>query len=88
MQKINVTPRLFDSEVLNSSEKRLRILLEANHTKFRSLTVFEQKLGEAEHKQRKAQGKAGKKCYQRPKLSWPRFLAANISKTFLNLQSL
>ena len=61
MQKINVTPRLFDSEVLNSSEKRLRILLEANHTKFRSLTVFEQKLGEAEHKQRKAQGKAGKK---------------------------
>ncbi|MDP0902145.1 hypothetical protein, partial [Klebsiella pneumoniae] len=60
MQKINVTPRLFDSEVINSSEKRFRILLEANHSNFRSLTVFVHKLGVAEHKLRKAQGNSGK----------------------------
>lgn len=61
MQKAYVTPRLFDSEVMNGSEKRLRTLLEANYSKFRFLTLFEQKLSEAEHEQRKAQGKAGKK---------------------------
>lgn len=61
MQETNVTPRLFDSEVLNSSEKRLRMLLGENYPTFHYLTVFEQKLREAEHQQRKAQGKAGKK---------------------------
>jgi len=47
MQKAYVTPRLFDSEVMNGSEKRLRTLLEANYSKFRFLTLFEQKLSEA-----------------------------------------
>lgn len=61
MQETNVTPRLFDSEVLNRSEKRLRALLEDNYPKFHYLTTFEQKLREAEHQQRKAQGQAGKK---------------------------
>lgn len=62
MQKTNVTARLFDSEVLNNSEKRLRTLLKSNYPKFNFLTLFEQKLGEAEHNQRKAQGKYRKKA--------------------------
>lgn len=61
MQETNVTPRLFDSEVQNSSEKRLRILLDANYPRFSALSDFVRKLSEAEHAQRKAQGKAGKK---------------------------
>lgn len=61
MQETNVTPRLFDSEVHNSSEKRLRVLLNANYLRFSALSDFVQKFSEAEHAQRKAQGKAGKK---------------------------
>lgn len=61
MQETNVTPRLFDSVVQNSSEKRLRTLLEANYPRFAAISEFEQKLSEAEHAQRKAEGRAGKK---------------------------
>lgn len=61
MNQANVTPRLFDSEVLNSSEKRLRTLLDANYSKFHFFTQFAQKLSEAEHEQRKTEGRAGKK---------------------------
>jgi len=61
MQDAHVTPRLFDSEVINASEKRLRTLLKANYSKFRFITSFEQKLSEAEHEQQKAQGKSGKR---------------------------
>ncbi len=62
MQKTNVTARLFDSEVLNNSEKRLRTLLKLNYPKFNFLTLFAQKLGEVEHNQRKAQGEYRKKA--------------------------
>lgn len=61
MQETNVTPRFFDSEVQNSSEKRLRVLLDANYPRFSALSDFMQRLSEAEHAQRKAQGTVGKK---------------------------
>lgn len=62
MLETNITPQLFDSEVLINSEKRLRVLLEADFPKFHFLTEFERKLREKGHDQRKTTGRAGKKA--------------------------
>lgn len=61
MQETNVPPRLFDAVVQNSSEKRLRALLKAGYARFSIVSEFEQRLGKAEHDQRKAEDKTSKK---------------------------
>lgn len=60
MQKTNVTPRLYTSDLINRAEKRLRTLLHESYQQFRFLTEFEHKLSDAEHEQRRAKGTAGK----------------------------
>ena len=86
MQETNVTPRLFDSEVQNSSEKRLRVLLEANYPRFSALREFEQKLSEAEHALRRAEGRAGKKVLPATKTIVAATLGCEFFKDLANLE--
>ncbi|MFU4542429.1 hypothetical protein ACM714_20515 [Pseudomonas aeruginosa] len=86
MQESNATPRLFDSEVQNSSEKRLRVLLEANYPRFSALVEFKQKLSETEHAQRKAEGRAGRKVLPATKTIVAATLGCERFKDLANLE--
>ncbi|WP_411561637.1 hypothetical protein [Pseudomonas shirazensis] len=56
MIKSDSTPRLFDSKVISTSNKRLGALLEARYSKFQFITDFELALRAAEHERLKAKG--------------------------------
>lgn len=60
MQYINTITRLFDSKLVNISEKRLRRLLDSQYPQFEYFSELEHKLCLAEHVKRIAEGKVGK----------------------------